>query len=104
MPIDNRIRIVQCKCAHGHCIMAVAFEPRDISDEVATDKLAVTVGFLKAAGHLNPWCALCHSRDWHYEVAITRFYSMAQATPHLADLERRQALTRELLAGAPAEN
>lgn len=93
MEPDHRIRIVQCKCARGHCIMAVAFDPRETPDEQARTQLMATIGFLRAAGHLGPWCALCRSRDRHYEVGITRFYSMAKAGPHLADCERRQALT-----------
>lgn len=100
MPPDNRIRLVQCKCAANHCIMAVAFDPRNTADEEAETQLAATVGFLKSTGHLNPWCSLCRSQEWHYEIGTTRFYSMTEAMPYLEAYERRQAHTRELLQAA----
>ena len=91
---DRRIRIVQCLCPSRHCIMALAFDPAESDDTSAIGRLKEDVTGLLAGGQLDPWCALCLSRDWHYEVGITRFTTISEALPHLMKSQHDQRRTQ----------
>jgi len=91
---DTRIRIVQCLCPSRHCIAAIAYDPADRDDEAAIAGLRDMLGESIASGVLNPWCALCLSRQWHYEVGVTRFHSLEEARPHLMTAQAEQLLTQ----------
>jgi hypothetical protein len=94
---DRRIRLVQCLCPSQHCICALAFDPADLDDQGAIGRLKDTISKAIAGGQIDPWCALCLSRHWHYEVGVTRFYSLQEATPHLRKSQAEQLLTQAYL-------
>lgn len=105
---DANIRLVQCLCPARHCITALAFAPAAMDDATAIRRLRAGVEAAIAAGALDPWCALCGSRDWRYEVGRTRFRTMEEARPALEEMEARQAATRAWILGgrrgAPPED
>jgi hypothetical protein len=94
------IYIAQCLCPSRHCIMAVAFDALHVTPEAGADLLRMTVEDYIRRKVINPWCGLCHSRDFRYEAQPTRFETMEQAMPHVKELERQQAKTATLLGGS----
>jgi purine-nucleoside phosphorylase len=97
------IYIAQCLCPSRHCIAALAFDPRDTTPEAATELLRMTIEDHIRRQVINPWCGLCHSRDFLYDAQPTRFKSMDEAKPYLLELERRQ-LSLAALVGGAAQN
>jgi hypothetical protein len=99
------VRIVQCLCPQRHCIMAYAYEPGEtILGGLVVDQ-ANAVGVMRnfvdisiRHGLMNPWCGLCHSREWIYEDAASIFRTMEEARPALKIEEEAQRLTREWFA------
>jgi hypothetical protein len=94
---DDGVWIVQCLCPRRHCIMAVAYEPGSMDHAAAEGALREAVARAIAGGLLNPWCALCGSRDFGYSAGRTPYRTIAEARAPLAELERRQEATREWL-------
>jgi hypothetical protein len=95
------VRIVQLLCPARHCILATAYESAD-GEPIAAIAEHVREGFrlLFNAGNLNPWCGICHSRDFHIEDGATAFRSMDEALPHLNQLQAENAATREYFRAA----
>ena len=56
-----------------------------------------------ARRELNPWCGLCRTRSdtWKFELARTRWRTMAEALPELNELEAENAVARALLDDRP---
>jgi hypothetical protein len=94
----NLIKIVQCLCPQRHCILALAFDGREHSDEAAVKTLRDTIQELTVRKTINPWCHLCRSRELHYEVGITQFKTMEEALPELQRLAEEQAFARLMLS------
>lgn len=102
------IRIVQCLCPQRHAILAIAYEPGitaaqedfggtddiTLTEENAADYLRSMVEGLVKRQSLNPWCGVCHSRQFTYEDRPTRFATMREAIPELQRLEDAQQRTR----------
>ena len=67
------VYLIQCLCPNRHAIMGIAYEARGPSNvRLAAFKLVMAQLIEEKA--INPWCELCHSRDWHYETEKTRFH------------------------------
>lgn len=98
---SRNIRLVQCLCPHRHCIMALAFDPRAMADSEATDRLKESIAELIAEKSINPWCELCRSREWHYEVGVTGFATLEQARPILQEEQARQLATQAYFRDLP---
>jgi hypothetical protein len=81
-------------------MLAIGFNPESMPAEEAVDALRTMVTNGIALGMFNPWCGICKSRDFHYEVGGTRFRTMAEAEPHLREIERQNAIARAILGGA----
>lgn len=91
-----RVRIIQLLCPARHCIVAVAYvSPGGDADTIVAEGLRATFDKSVTAGHFNPWCELCRSREFHIEDAATPFATMAEALPALKEEERKQAETRK---------
>lgn len=91
------VHIVQCLCPSRHCIAAIAFDDKDLSPEKALEGFPMLVNSTVAVGGWNPWCGICRSRDWHYELGRTRWETLEEAMPRIKELERQQALTRSII-------
>jgi hypothetical protein len=91
------IHLVQCLCPKRHCIFAIAFVHPEVTDEEATKIAKAQWQEGVESGGLNPWCALCNSQDMRFEVGQTRFGTMAEAMPHLEEMQREQIATRARL-------
>lgn len=91
----SKVKLVQCLCPERHCITAIAFQ--DLPESEAISKLQSIVDSSIASSLINPWCAICGSRKWHYEVGKTRFSTMEEAEPELAKTEVEQRKTIALL-------
>lgn len=91
------IHITQCLCENRHTILAAAWDDRDpaytAEHALADLKRAVELA-TEVKGIVNPWCGICHSRNWHYEDGVTKFTSMAEAWPSLKECEREQMEAR----------
>lgn len=94
------VRIVQLLCPARHCIVATAYDSADGKPEPAfSEHVHESFRRLVEAG-ANPWCGLCHSRDFHTEDGRTAFRSMAEALPHLKQIHAEMAATREYFRAA----
>jgi hypothetical protein len=90
------ILIAQCLCGPArHCILAVFGDDSAVELEA---RLRVKVLEMVLTS-INPWCALCGTgaKSWVYEVAETRFQTMAEAAAALAPLEAANRATHDLL-------
>jgi len=93
--LSQRVRIVQLLCPARHCILAIAYESLDGNAiPYVTDHLFTAFTRALQVG-MNPWCGICDSRDLTYEDQPTRFATILEAQPHLAEAARRNAATRE---------
>jgi hypothetical protein len=82
--------IAQCLCPDRHCIVAAADEAESrMAAEYILQVLRRQVTDLVKNGTLNPYCGICEapSAQWHYEVARTRFETLANAMPELRETE-----------------
>jgi hypothetical protein len=87
---ETRVWIAQCLCGpNRHAIAAVAGEARDEIDAAAylLPRLDAGVDRLLRQQGVNPWCAICGAvrSAWCNELGRTRFRTMEEATPHLAE-------------------
>jgi thiol-disulfide isomerase/thioredoxin len=92
----SKVRIVQLLCPQRHCVLATAYESPDGAElpEIGA-RLDGQFKSLTDRGEMNPWCGLCRSRNLHAEDRATRFETMTEAMPHLEELARQNAATRE---------
>lgn len=100
MQSERRVWIVQCLCPQRHCIVAVADEATNEAEAfplIAT--LRDRVAALIADKMINPWCELCQAprERWQFELARTRFATIAEAGPELAKAEADQRASAALL-------
>ncbi|HTA46405.1 MAG TPA: hypothetical protein VK789_28375 [Bryobacteraceae bacterium] len=97
------VHIVQCLCPQRHCIIALAYEAPTDADynfvEISKDAMKALVDEAVKEGRLNPWCGICHSREWHYEDGVTRFSTVAEAQPELDRVHHENAIARRVLQG-----
>lgn len=100
------IRLAQCLCGpRRHAILAMGLNDDAVSDAEALALLRTAVAELLAGrgaalgmpAALNPWCELCRSRAWIYEVGRTRLQDWDATVRELRELEAQQAASRALL-------
>lgn len=94
-----RVWIAQCLCPARHCIIAVTGEA-DSADAAQGLRASLrwSVAEMLRQQTINPWCSLCGAAHttWNYEVGRMVFRTMAEALPHLHEVEKQQAVTRAL--------
>lgn len=87
--MSQRVWIAQCLCPGRHAILATAGEAtsRSEAEKKILAPLRKTIQEALSAGAINPCCALCNSKadTWTYEAGRTRFRTMEEAAPALAD-------------------
>jgi hypothetical protein len=88
------VYIIQCLCPLRHCISAFAYEAEKPNDSKVEEFKAKIAGLIDAK-KMDPWCGLCNSRDWRYEVEKTIFRTMDEARGPLCENALRQAIARE---------
>jgi hypothetical protein len=101
---ETRVWIAQCLCPARHAIMATAGEADSEQAASAIEKaLREAVAVMLESGEVNPWCGLCRAgvETWRYEVGRTRFATMAEATPALAQSAAEQAALRAAFGDLP---
>ncbi len=87
------VHILQVLCPSRHCLFALAYEEESETDESARAR-AEDVFATKV---VNPWCGICGSRQITFEIGKTRFKTLQEAGPHLAEQEAAQLATRKFL-------
>lgn len=87
------VRIVQLICPKHHCIMGGAYEEGRSSYE---ETVRLISDFMKSSA-VEHRCALCGSTDLHFEDARTKFQTLQEAAPYLAEQQRQNAMTRALI-------
>ena len=101
----THVWMTQCLCPQRHCILATMGEAagRAAARETIEEPLRARVADLLATRELNPWCGLCGARSttWRYELARTRWRTMAEAMPEAKRLEAENAVARALLGNRP---
>jgi hypothetical protein len=91
----SKVRIVQLLCPSRHCIVSTAYESPDGAEiPEMTERLLDIFADWVAKG-TNPWCGLCYSRNLRPEDRPTKYATLAEAMPHLEEMQRQQAVTRE---------
>jgi hypothetical protein len=91
------IHIVQCLCPDRHCVIAVAYDDAETSGEEAQRQLQALLKNAVDQRVLNPWCGICLSWDLYYEDSVTRFRTMEEAKPALAQCQTDQFASRALI-------
>jgi hypothetical protein len=101
----SAVWIAQCLCPDRHCIVASAgvAESAEAAERALVGMLRAAIAGALRIEAINPWCGICNaaSETWHYEVKRTPFRTMAEATPALQDMERRQRQTRDVFGDMP---
>lgn len=101
--MTTRVWICQCLCPGRHAMMASANEAA--SEAEAQQKVRAvlrrSVARLLLAGAMADECAICGAKraTWRYELARTDFATMAEAKPHLEQLQMENALAHALWGG-----
>jgi hypothetical protein len=93
-----RVWICQCLCGpNRHAIMAAAEElsSRPEAERLQRD-LRRFVAELHRTGAMNPWCGICGSGAWTYELDRTPWRSMDEAKPHLNRAQYQNLLSKAL--------
>jgi hypothetical protein len=89
--------ICQCLCPDRHCIMAAVCEAETETeaDTAVRAPLRRTLQELLQNRTVNPTCALCgaHRATWRFELGRTRFATMEDAGPELAELQAQNLAT-----------
>lgn len=80
-----KIKITQLLCPLRHCILALAFNPADNSEDDA--KTIINAGIEDL--NLNRFCGICGSSDLQFETNATNFDTIAEATPTLLEEQRK---------------
>jgi hypothetical protein len=97
--------IAQCLCPARHAIAASFAEATGLAsaEREVRRPLCLAVALALQAGDINPWCGLCGatSATWQYELARSRFATMADAEPEMRRLAAEQAATRAAYAIEP---
>lgn len=91
---DHKIWIAQILCPSRHCILALPFDAAVMSPNQAMAALITKVECLVTMSQIDPWCGLCHSRDWRAEAGPTRFTTMEEARPELERLRAENAAAK----------
>lgn len=91
------IHIIQCLCPSRHCIFGVAYDPADMEHDVAMATFQQQVEQWIEKKEINPWCGICGSRDWKYEMARTKYTTMQEAATELAKEEAKQMESRRYI-------
>ncbi len=94
------VKLIQLLCTNRHCLVAVAYES-DSPDDDDTTLIAFQQKMHAAfeAKSLNPWCGICKSQDLSFEIGTTRFASLEEAKPFLAEEEAKQTIARIRFGG-----
>lgn len=87
------VRLVQLLCPERHCLMASAYEEERSCFTDACEGLRAMV----KGGGFNAWCALCGSRELHFEEGVTKFLTLAEAMPSLMTEQHKNMAARQLL-------
>jgi hypothetical protein len=95
----SKIHVLQLLCPLRHCCMGAAFDPEMESRE------SVEKGLLAAMEKIGARheCALCDSKELHFEEGVTKFSTMEEAKPALAEIEARQVVTRMMVEAYAGE-
>jgi len=95
---ERRVYIAQLLCPKRHAILGAA-EEFDTAEaaEALSKQLEQFYSELVAAKVCRSSCAICQSRDFHIEIAVTGFRSMAEAKPVLLETERRNLAAQAFL-------
>lgn len=89
----SKVFITQLLCPTRHAIIGAAWEEGHETAEGVVEKLET----FKRESKLNPWCAICGSRDLQYETGATLFKDMEEAAPYLAALIVENRLANQIL-------
>ena len=87
------IKICQLLCPRRHCLFAIAFDPADHTDDEAFYQAARTWKEMRLSG-VNSFCGICRSHTLSFEIGVTRFKTIEEATPALLAIEEAQLLAR----------
>ena len=95
----DKVHLVQCLCPERHCITALAYELREMSDDEAILFLQEAVRLTLEKKGMDPRCLLCGAPmdQWNYEAAETRFATLGEAQPALMAEQAKQRLTAEVV-------
>lgn len=98
MTEERCVWLAQCVCPNGHTILALANEADTLSDAKSevVDPLHQQVMDLLREGRIEPTCGMCdaHFSKWRFNVARTRFPTIAEAVPYLKDAEAKDQIRR----------
>jgi hypothetical protein len=96
----SRVRIVQMLCPERHCIVGNAYQSPD-GEPIEEMRSRLLEFFRGLCAHgAEDRCGICHSRKYTIEDAPTRFQTMDEAIPYLADNAAQQKATCEFFRAA----
>lgn len=91
------IRVVQCLCLCGHCILGMAYEPGESGStaEKAVEHLQKLMQDMIERGLCKPACHVCGSRVFHFVDTETSYTTIAEAGRELRRLERERRIAAD---------
>lgn len=97
------IYIIQCLCPQRHAIMAVAYDPEELPHDVAMATFQQQIEEWVSKQVIDPWCGICHSREWRYERAKSKYKTMDEAGAELSKMETANRASRRIVDQLKAE-
>jgi hypothetical protein len=86
--------LVQLLCPQRHCILAAASETEKGSYDATVKALSQR---LEPTGPIRHHCGICGSIELHFEEGATKFRTMKEAMPFLAQTMVHNMATRGLM-------
>jgi hypothetical protein len=91
------IKLIQCLCPSRHCIIAVAFDPARMAEAQAVAQAEGVLTRVYQDRLIDPWCAICGSSRFEFEVGTTTFRTLEEAAPAFAASAVAQQWSRRWL-------
>lgn len=80
-----KINLMRLLCLRSHCLAVLAFD--EATTAIADAQTAIELGLQMVNKEMR--CGVCESEEVHFEIEPTHYDSIAEATPHLIDEQRK---------------
>ncbi len=87
------VHLLQVLCPKRHCLYGIAYEEEVQTSEEAIEKARAVLD----SGVLNKHCGICGSEDLKFEIGVTRWQTLKEAAPYLAEIQAANLATRAMI-------
>jgi hypothetical protein len=90
----KKIMITQLLCPERHCLMSGLWDDEQTNTGIVENEMFARIKLQQ----IEMKCFICGSEDIVIEHAVSKFKTIEEAIPKLAEMEYKQMLTREAVA------